>query len=73
MDRAVENAKEHNCNKHSQSACGICFKQLPIDPRISMKTKTKPVVILRIHTFVVVLLFYVYGKHPRSCRDRQLT
>ena len=23
--------------------------------------------------FVVVLLFYVYGKHLRSCRDGQLT
>ena len=23
--------------------------------------------------FVVVLLFYVHGKHPRSCRDGQLT
>ena len=22
---------------------------------------------------VVVLLFYVHGKHPRSCRDGQLT
>ena len=27
----------------------------------------------RISVVVVVLLFYVYGKHLRSCRDGQLT
>ena len=30
-------------------------------------------VFLPIVVVVVVLLFYVHGKHPRSCRDGQLT
>ena len=33
-----------------------------------MKSSTKFLVVV-----VVVLLFYVHGKHLRSCRDGQLT
>ena len=29
--------------------------------------------ILSLHCIVVALLFYVHGKHLRSCRDGQLT
>ena len=30
-------------------------------------------IIVVVVVVVVVLLFYVHGKHPRSCRDGQLT
>ena len=46
---------------------------------LSMRNMTRIVNILNIATYtsrfivVVVLLFYVHGKHLRSCRDGQLT
>ena len=47
---------------------------------IKMKTSTRNSITRngliqkrRMVVVVVALLFYIYGKHPRSCRDGQLT
>ena len=44
--------------------CCICIKEENFD----LKGSETDVVVV-----VVVLLFYVHGKHLRSCRDGQLT
>ena len=41
------------------------FLTVLLSPELAPAAETKP--------SVVVLLFYVHGKHLRSCRDGQLT
>ena len=44
-----------------------------VDPQQKYCLGTVSTRLLRVLNVVVVLLFYVHGKHLRSCRDGQLT
>ena len=55
--------------KRLKLALSYCYKNVPSD------SQSKIFLLFGVNFFVVVvvLLFYVHGKHLRSCKDGQLT
>ena len=60
-----------NKNKNKNMAAVLGAVRPSLSP--SMKWQPSHLFFLELHSNVVVLLFYVHGKHLRSCRDGQLT
>ena len=79
QDMKSQNKIEHNdtesYSKHSEGVAGKIARK--VETRVS-ETVPAPAEVpeennTNMEGFVVVLLFYVHGKHLRSCRDGQLT